>query len=98
MKKVFVIIFSIIMIVTTFVACDDQEQLDFKLYMDEIAWVNYGGSDEFYFGALNIDKLSISSVRHLPIYKFDSLSELELFKSNHADNFQFVGVLLCIEN
>lgn len=89
MKKVFVIIFAIIIIVTTFVACDDQEQLDFKLYMDEIAWVNYGGSEEFYFGALNRDKLSISSVKHLPIYKFDSLLELEQFKSNYADEFQF---------
>ena len=53
------------------------------------AWVNYGGNDAFYFGALNRDKFSISSVKHLPIYKFDSLAELNQFKATFADVFSF---------
>ena len=53
------------------------------------AWVNYGGNDAFYFGALNWDKFSISSVKHLPIYKFDSLAELNQFKATFADVFSF---------
>ena len=53
------------------------------------AWVNYGGNEAFYFGALNSDKFSISSVKHLPIYKFDSLSELNQFKTTFADVFSF---------
>lgn len=53
------------------------------------AWAGYGGSDEFYFGALNRDKFSISSIKHLPIYKFDSLAELEQFKTSFANDFTF---------
>ena len=53
------------------------------------AWVNYGGNDAFYFGALNSDKFSISSAKHLPIYKFDSLAELDQFKTTFADVFSF---------
>lgn len=53
------------------------------------AWVNYGGNDAFYFGALNRDKFSISSVKHLPIYKFDSLAELNQFKATFEDVFSF---------
>lgn len=53
------------------------------------AWVNYGGNDAFYFGALNSDKLSISSIKHLPIYKFNSLSELNQFKAIFENVFSF---------
>lgn len=53
------------------------------------AWVNWGGNDAFYFGALNRDQLSISSVKHLPIYKFDSLAALNEFKSTFENDFSF---------
>lgn len=53
------------------------------------AWVNYGGNDAFYFGALNSDKFSISSVKHLPIYKFDSLAALSEFKFTFENDFSF---------
>ena len=38
-------------------------------------------------GALNFDKLSIDSVQHLPIYKAESLAELDAFKQGWRLNF-----------
>lgn len=87
MKRSIAIILIVLFIATAFVACD--EHPDGNMYAAELLWVNYGGSDEFYFGALNRDKLSTNSVKHLPIYKFDSLSELQQFKTNFANDFQF---------
>lgn len=87
MKKFFVIMLSLLMLATTLVACD--EHPDGNMYASELVWVNYGGSDTFYFGSLNRDKLSTNSVKHLPLYKMDSLSELEQFKANFAGDFQF---------
>lgn len=40
-----------------------------------VSYANY--NDSLFLGGLNAGKMSISSVRHLPIYKFDTLSELE---------------------
>lgn len=50
-----------------------------------ISYANWTDSDEIYIGALNADKLSVNSVRHLPIYKFDTLDELERFRLRFAD-------------
>lgn len=38
-------------------------------------------------GALNLSKLSIDSVQHLPIYKAESLAELDEFKQNWGLSF-----------
>ena len=40
---------------------------------------------ELFVKSLNIDKMMISSVMHLPIYKFDTLAQLEQFKSDFGD-------------
>ena len=45
-----------------------------------VSYANWAEASEVYFGALNKDKMSISSVQHLPIYKFDTLEDLEQFK------------------
>lgn len=45
-----------------------------------ISYANWNGEQEIYFGALNKDKMVYSSVQHLPIYKFDTLEDLEQFK------------------
>ncbi len=48
--------------------------------------VSYAGgvnSGALYNDALNRDKMAISSVRHLPIYKFDTRDELNLFVGNY---------------
>ena len=58
-----------------------------KLADLSVSWVNYGGSDEFYFGCLNAKELMVSSTQHLPIYKFESLAELDAFKEAFRDDF-----------
>ncbi len=50
-----------------------------------VSYANWGDLNEIYTKALNIDKMAISSVRHLPIYKFDTLAALEQFKNDVKD-------------
>lgn len=45
-----------------------------------VSWVNWSESDEIFLRARNTEKLAISSVKHLPIYKFDTLQEFDLFR------------------
>ena len=47
-----------------------------------ISRANWADKSEIYTNALNNDKMTISSVQHLPIYKFDTLEDLEQFKLN----------------
>ena len=44
-----------------------------------VSYANWTEESEIYFGALNKEKMVISSVQHLPIYKFNTLEELEQF-------------------
>lgn len=55
-------------------------------YEVAVAHANYIGNDAIYTGALNRDKMAISSVQHLPIRKFESTAELDKFKSDFADD------------
>ena len=50
-----------------------------------------GVGDAVFFGALNRDKLYISSVAHLPIFKFDTLQEWEGFKRSMGKAFDFTS-------
>lgn len=50
-----------------------------------VSYANYTGDDRIYTSALNTQKMYISSVRHLPVYRFDTLGELERFKENFGD-------------
>ena len=50
-----------------------------------VSYANWVEESELYFGALNIEKMVISSVLHLPIYKFDTLADLNQFKQNVSD-------------
>ena len=52
-----------------------------------VSYANWAEESELYFGALNIEKMVISSVLHLPIYKFDTLADLNQFKQNVNDIF-----------
>ena len=45
-----------------------------------VANTDWTDGNEIYLKALNTDKMTESSVLHLPIYKFDTLEELEQFK------------------
>ena len=51
-------------------------------YETAISFASFAKSSELYSGALNGEKLRLSSQRHVPIYKFDTLEEFEDFKSN----------------
>ena len=47
-----------------------------------VSYANWSDGEKIFLGALNDDKMFISSVQHLPIYKFDTLNDLEQFKKN----------------
>lgn len=50
-----------------------------------VSYANWTEANEIYFGALNKDKMAISSVQHLPIYKFDTLQDFKQFKLTFAE-------------
>ncbi len=52
-------------------------------------WVDGSGSagDDFYLAALNSERLAVSSVQHLPVFRFEAPEELEAFKERFSDDF-----------
>lgn len=60
------------------------EDID-KTYTYNVAFANWTENSDIYVKALNCDKMNISSVQHLPIYKFDSIAELDSFKATFCD-------------
>ena len=50
-----------------------------------VSYANWTDDEEIYSGALNADKIAISSVQHFPIYMFDTLAELEQFKLSFSE-------------
>lgn len=54
-------------------------------YEATVSYANWAEVSELYSGALNSNKMYISSVQHLPVYKFDSLEDFEGFKNAFAD-------------
>ncbi len=56
-----------------------------KKYTNYVAFANWTDNSKLYTEALNTETMTISSVQHLPIYKFDTVSELNSFKSKFSD-------------
>ena len=54
-----------------------------------LAQVNMHEGTRLYMGALNRDKMYISSVKHLPIYKFENVTELESFVTLCGEEIDF---------
>lgn len=50
-----------------------------------VSYANWAELNEVYAKALNTEKMAISSVRHLPIFKLDTSEDLEQFKSDFGD-------------
>ena len=50
-------------------------------------WVNWSDEEDFYLAALNADKLAVSSVQHLPVFRFETAEDLEGFKERFGDYF-----------
>ncbi len=47
-----------------------------------VSYANWAKYNQLFAGAMNSEKMSINNVQHLPIYKFDTLDELEQFKQD----------------
>lgn len=54
-----------------------------------VSYANWTDSAELYLHSLNREKMAISSVQHLPIYKFDTREELEQFKNAFSEELCF---------
>lgn len=69
------------------VSLDDKEDPNdqSKLYTYNVAFANWTDNHQIYADALNWKTIAISSVRHLPVYKFDTKEELDSFKSEFKD-------------
>ncbi len=50
-----------------------------------VSYANWTDVKDIYVSALNLDKMMMSDVPHLPIYKFDTLADLEQFKMDFGD-------------
>ena len=56
-----------------------------KPYTYNVAFANWTDDSRIYVGCLNSETMAISSAQHLPIYKFDTESELNSFKQSFDD-------------
>ena len=63
------------------------DESNVETFESTVSYANWAEASEIYFGALNKDKMAISSVQHLPIYKFDTLNDLEQFKQTFGNTF-----------
>lgn len=52
-----------------------------------VSWANYGDESLLWDRALNRDKVAISSMKHLPILRFDGAAELAAFKADIGGTF-----------
>lgn len=53
------------------------------VYESACGYSGYIRDDNLYISCLNADKMYISSVRHLPIYRFDTKEQLDEFVGNY---------------
>ncbi len=58
-------------------------------YTVKVAYANYAEDARILSGCLNADLMYISSVQHLPVFKFETESELQDFKTTFADALSF---------
>lgn len=58
-----------------------------QAFESTVSYANWAEESRIYAGALNKEKMAISSVLHLPIYRFDTLADLEQFKETFGDTF-----------
>lgn len=54
-----------------------------------ISYAGWSEDGEIYTRALNTQKMSQSSLKHLPIYRFDTLEDIENFKSTFDNHLAF---------
>lgn len=66
-------------------SAEEVEDIPLTVCDFEVSYANASASNKIHRDALNTEKLTDSDVRHLPIYKLDSLEALESFKADFAD-------------
>lgn len=59
-------------------------EVDAAQFESTLSYVGWTGARRLYFAALNSNKLTLSSVKHLPVYKFDTLNDLEQFRRSFS--------------
>ena len=55
-------------------------------YETACGYSGYLHDDSLYYSCLNRDKMYISSVRHLPIFRFDTKEQLDTFSAKYFDS------------
>ncbi len=56
-----------------------------------VAWANWSEDSDIITQSLNFDKMAISSVMHLPIFRCESESDLDGFKTQFRDSLDLSG-------
>ncbi len=65
------------------------EEISLALPKYEVCYVNYCDTIDIYFASLNRETMYYSNALHLPIYKFDDLSQLAGFRKSFEDHLAF---------
>lgn len=88
MKKLIALVLSLVFVLAL-AGCGKNVTPDSHGVIDGLeTTVSYANwSDDFTFLGLNADKMYISSVQHLPIYKLDTKQDLERFKQSLGEVF-----------
>ncbi len=61
------------------------KSVDIKDYEKTISYAGWSEDDKIYTSCLNIEQMSLNSVKHFPIFKIDTLKDLQDFKTNYGD-------------
>ena len=56
-----------------------------QTYDVTLSFANWTDDSKIYTSSLNLSKMQSNSIKHLPIYKFDSLKDLKQFKESFGD-------------
>lgn len=65
--------------VLVMIGCAEQSP-NMNDFDDTVSYAGWAPKSEIFSMALNTQKTAVSSVQHLPVYKFDTLKDLEQFK------------------
>lgn len=79
MKKLIVFVLVLVCLFSM-VACDRTPASE--VFDATVSYAGWCDLSELPAKALNVDKMAFNSVKHFPIYKFDTLTELQQFKND----------------
>ncbi len=58
-------------------------------FIINVAYAGWSEDSKIYTSALNTEKMAISSIQHLPIYRLDTLADVEAFRSTFENDLAF---------